>query len=407
VQIARHDFWQLKRSVGGANIGVGIELELFMRAITSQLCSLIIVGLLSLAAEDTYARKPKVAHLPESVTWQKLDTVAYKGKQDDIHFIDPQRGWYVNGSGKIYATSDGGKIWNEQLSQPGTYFRTVGFIDGMNGFAGNIGTEYFPGVTDTRPLYRTRDGGKTWQVVESLTEDKIKGLCAIDIVHNQFVNAGKLEQRTIVHAGGRVGGPAKLARSLDGGETWTVIDMTPHTAMILDVKFFDAMNGIVFGASDADVQLSHARILRTDDGGKTWKMAYESKRPFEITWKGSFPSRKIGYATIQSYDPDPKNSQRHVVKRTDGGKTWAELPLVNDAKVREFGIGFYDERIGWVGASTGGYQTTDGGKTWRAVDMGRAVNKIRVMPNGEGMVAYAIGTDIYKLDVPSLRGAAK
>jgi photosystem II stability/assembly factor-like uncharacterized protein len=358
---------------------------------------------LALATTATDARKPKAMQLPAEASWQKLDTVAYKGKQDDIHFIDPLRGWYVNGIGKIYATVDGGATWMEQLSQPGTYFRTVGFIDAMNGFAGNIGTEYFPGVTDTRPLYRTRDGGKSWQAVESLTEDMIKGLCAIDILHDSFVNAGVLAKRAVVHVGGRVGGPAKLARSLDGGETWNVIDMTPHTAMILEVKFFDAMNGIVFGASDANVQASHARILRTDDGGKTWKVAYESKRPFEITWKGSFPSRKVGYATIQSYNPDPKNSHRYVAKTTDGGKTWTELPLVNDAKVREFGIGFYDERIGWVGAAAGGYQTTDGGKTWRTVEMGRAVNKIRVLRSGDGLVAYAIGSDVYKLDVPILK----
>ncbi len=373
-----------------------------MRAFTQLTFSLAITALLSLCASEAVARKPTGVALPADAAWQKLDTVAYKGKQDDIHFIDASRGWYVNGAGKIYATADGGKTWMEQLSQPGTYFRTVGFIDAMNGFAGNIGTDYFPGVTDTQPLYRTRDGGKTWNAVESLTEEQIKGLCAIDILKSKFVNAGKLEERTIVHAGGRVGGPAKLARSLDGGETWAVIDMTPYTAMILDVKFFDAMNGIVFGASDADVQVSHARILRTDDGGNTWKTAYESKRPFEITWKGSFPSRKVGYATVQSYDPDPANSQRYVVKTNDGGKTWKELPLVNDAKVREFGIAFYDNNIGWVGAAGNGYQTTDGGATWTPVEMGRAVNKIRILANGDGVVGYAIGIDVYKLDVPSL-----
>ncbi len=361
--------------------------------------------LLTCSADEAFARKAAAFTLPTQAAWQKLDTVAYKGKQDDIQFIDPNHGWYVNGAGNIYATDDGGKTWREQLSQPGTYFRTVGFIDAMNGFAGNIGTDYFPGVTDTRPLYRTRDGGKSWQVVDTLTEEQVKGLCAIDILHNRFVNAGKLEERTIVHAGGRVGGPAKLIRSLDGGEHWELIDMTPYTAMILDVKFFDAMNGIVFGASDADVEKSHARILRTDNGGKTWKIAYESKRPYEITWKGSFPTRKVGYATVQSYDPDPKNTQRYVVKSNDGGKSWKELRLANDAKVREFGVGFYDENIGWVGAMNGGYQTTNGGKSWRFVEMGRAVNKIRVLPTDTGMVAYAIGTDVYKLDTTQAAAA--
>jgi hypothetical protein len=257
-----------------------------------------------LAISTTAVAKSPMA-LPVGATWQKLQTEPYKGKQDDIHFIDADHGWYVNGAGKIFATADGGKTWTLQLEQPGTYFRTVGFVDADNGFAGNIGIDYFPGVTDTRPLYRTRDGGKTWSVVESLTGEQVKGLCAIDVLHNRFVNAGKLDTRVVIHAGGRVGGPATLLRSLDGGDHWKIIDMTPHTAMILDVKFFDAMNGVVFGASDSDVEKSHARIVRTQDGGVTWKTVYESKRPFEITWKGSFPSAKVGYATVQSYDPDP------------------------------------------------------------------------------------------------------
>ncbi len=350
------------------------------------------------AALSATAAAKTPATPPADMTWRTLQTEPYKGKQDDIHFIDADHGWYVNGAGKIFATVDGGKTWTLQLEKAGTYLRTVGFADADNGFAGNIGIDYFPGVTDTRPLYRTRDGGKTWQVVESLTGEQVKGLCAIDVLHVPYVNAGKLDHRVVVHAGGRVGGPATLLRSLDGGENWKVIDMTPHTAMILDVKFFDAMNGVVFGASDSDVQQSHARIIRTQDGGVTWKTVYESKRPFEITWKGSFPSAKVGYATIQSYDPNPANTQRYVVKTTDGGRTWKELPLVDDAKVRAFGIGFHDERIGWVGTSTTGFQTLDGGKHWTPVDMGRAVNKIRVLPTDTGFVAYAIGVEVRKLE---------
>ncbi|HYX37283.1 MAG TPA: hypothetical protein VE954_29615, partial [Oligoflexus sp.] len=258
--------------------------------------------------------------------WFKLNTETYKGKQDDIFFVDSSLGFYVNGQGKIYRTRDGGRQWHLVLNQPGTYFRTIAMIDKRHGFAGNIGTEYFPNVTDETPLYETIDGGETWHAVQNLPAKSTKGLCAIDIQPTKFINAGKLDQRTIIHAGGRVGGPAQLLRSLDSGRSWSIIDMSPWTAMIVDVRFFDEMNGIVFGGSSSNIEQSHALIVATHDGGKTWTKVYESKRPFEITWKGSFPSRERGYATIQNYNPDPKVDQRLVVRTLDGGKSWEEIP---------------------------------------------------------------------------------
>jgi hypothetical protein len=119
-------------------------------------------------------------------------------------------------------------------------------------------------------------------------------------------------------------------------------------------------------------------------------------------WKCSFPSRDVGYATVQSYDERPEVTRRYVAKTIDGGDTWTELPLVDDARVREFGVGFLDELTGWVGAVPGGFQTTDGGKTWMPVDIGKATNKIRLLPSpGGGAVGYAIGVDVYKLVVPA------
>ncbi|MEY5032659.1 MAG: hypothetical protein RL354_1690, partial [Planctomycetota bacterium] len=88
-------------------------------------------------------------------------------------------------------------------------------------------------------------------------------------------------------------------------------------------------------------------------------------------------------------------------KTTDGGKTWAEIPLVDDHKVREFGIAFVDEDLGWVGAMPHGFGTTDGGKTWEPVDFGNAVNKIRLLRGQDRVTGYAIGVEIHKLELPS------
>jgi hypothetical protein len=48
--------------------------------------------------------------------------------------------------------------------------------------------------------------------------------------------------------------------------------------------------------------------------------------------------------------------------------------------------------------STNGYETTDGGKTWRPVEMGEAVNKIWLLKTASGFVGYAIGVDVYRLE---------
>ncbi len=337
---------------------------------------------------------------PARAEWFKLPTEAYKGKQDDIFFVDAQTGFYGNGAGKIYKTVDGGQHWTQVLNQPGTYIRALGFVDAQLGFAGNIGSEYFPGVSDTTPLYRTVDGGASWAPVTGMSGPQVKGLCAIDILKSGFINAGKLEFRTVVHAAGRVGGPAYLMRSLDGGQRWNSIDMNPYLAAITDVKFFDEMNGLVVGSDDASIERSHAVIVSTQDGGQTWQRVYTSARPFELAWKVAFPSRKVGYVTVQNYNPDQTVTQRVVAKSVDGGKSWQELPLANDFAVREFGVGFVDELTGWVGTTTSGFATDDGGKSWQRVNMGRAVNKIRIVPDGSHYVAYAIGVEVHKFGTP-------
>ncbi|MES2902280.1 MAG: hypothetical protein V4723_21310 [Pseudomonadota bacterium] len=361
----------------------------FVHALAAGVASLLLASCASTPPARPLSAQP-------NAQWFKLSTEAYKGKQDDIYFTDARTGFYGNGAGKIFKTTDGGQSWTLVLNKPGTFVRTIGFVDSQLGFAGNIGTEYFPGVTDTVPLYRTVDGGATWSPVSGIAGPQVKGLCAIDILKVSFVNAGNLEQRTLVHAAGRVGGPAYLMRSLDAGSTWTSIDMTPHLAAITDVKFFDEMNGMVIGGDDAAVGRSHAVVVVTNDGGQTWKRSYTSPRVFELAWKVSFPSRNVGYVTVQNYNPDKSVTQRVLAKSVDGGKSWSELPLADDFAVRQFGVAFADEMTGWVGASTTGFATIDGGKSWKRVEMGRAVNKIRIVPDGEHYVGYAIGVDVYK-----------
>lgn len=336
--------------------------------------------------------EPKIAEKG----WKKLNTARYPGKQDDITFINEKEGWYVNGYGTIYHTQNGGESWEKQLEKKGTFFRCIAFVDSLVGFAGTVGTDYFPNVTDTIPLYGTSDGGKSWNPV-SYKGPYVKGLCAIEIVKEQFINHGKTDYKIHLYAVGRVGAPANMMVSHDGGATWTSNSMNKDCKMLFDIKMFDKNNGIVCAATDEDIEKSNAMILKTTDGGKSWKKVYQSNRPFETTWKASFPTENIGYVTIQSYNPDPNVKQQRVAKTTDGGNSWQEINLVEDAAAREFGIGFLDENHGFVGTMNSGYETKDGGKSWLPVNLGMACNKIRIYKDANGKVyGYAIGVDVMK-----------
>ena len=348
-------------------------------------------GVVLLAEKSGFAATP-----PE---WVKLTTEPFKGKQDDMSFVSPDIGWYGNGLGKLYRTADGGQSWAKIWDKPGTFIRALGFIDEQRGFLGNVGTNYYPGVTDTQPLYRTSDGGKTWDAVTAPGLEKVAGICGIDILPVRRIFQGEMKTSHIIHAAGRVGGPAMVMRSEDDGLSWRVIDLSAQAGMILDVKFLNAKTGFVCASAVAEQGDGEALILRTVDGGKTWAPVYRSGRKLENCWKMSWPTKRTGYATVQSYDDDPAKTQRVIVKTSDGGKSWKEMKLVNAAGIQQFGIGFVDEKHGWVGCKAGGYETRDGGNSWTPIAFGRAVNKIRVVRTDKAVRAFAIGVDVYRIDL--------
>ncbi len=329
--------------------------------------------------------------------WTKLPTEAYtlNNKQDAIAFADALTGWYGNGTGRVYLTEDGGEAWTNIWTKRGVYVRALEFADDKTGFLGNIGPGYFPDVSDRQPLYVTHDGGAHWMPVKLVAGRQIAGVCAIDVL--------KIDGKVVaVRAGGRVGGPAGLLESFDQGRTFHGRDMGSVTGMILDIHFIDAETGFIAGASDAEEAKAHARILKTTDGGKSWRAVFESDRAGDNNWKLAFPSARVGYATIISYQAPANEARGYVVKTEDGGEHWRRLAVTSDRNWIPYGINFIDNEHGWVGGSTGGYGTSDGGKTWLPQAMGLSTNKIRFVRRSDGgITAFAIGKDLYKLDLPA------
>ena len=322
--------------------------------------------------------------------WHTLKTEAYPKKRDDIVFADPLTGFYGTGKGNLYRTQDGGETWDLIWSKPGTFIRSLGFIGKRHGFLGNLGAGRAD-ITDTIPLYETKDGGVTWEAAK-ITSSVIPGVCSIDILKSHSIHEGDVSERCYIHAAGRANGPAKLVRSEDGGETWAPIDLSDRAGMILDVKFVDPNIGFVFAGTNGDLAQSNALILKTTDGGRSWRQVYRSARPYEIIWKGSFANNFIGYATIQNNDP--ANVQQRVAKTVDGGEHWKEIPLIRRKGAEELGIGFVSPDKGWVGTNVGGFETSDGGKSWAPSTLSTKANKVRTRAADGTPMIYAIGSEV-------------
>ncbi|GIR57409.1 MAG: hypothetical protein CM15mP64_8210 [Candidatus Neomarinimicrobiota bacterium] len=76
-------------------------------------------------------------------TWIELPNAPVVTRFNDIQFLNENLGWAVNGWGQIYHTPDGGDSWELQFEQSETHFRSVGFFDELNGWAGNVGDGEF------------------------------------------------------------------------------------------------------------------------------------------------------------------------------------------------------------------------------------------------------------------------
>ncbi len=325
-----------------------------------------------------------VCNICNAQTWQILPNSPQSSsfRHDDIFFLNKDTGWVCNVDGNIYRTNNGGKNWKFQFQQPKTSFRCIGFINDKIGWAGNLGTGRFSPTIDTMPLYKTIDGGNSWQVDTNIEGTLPKGICGLDIVND-----------SVIYGISRVGGPAYIIKTIDAGKHWKSIDMNSLAFQLIDAKFFSPDTGIVVGGYPGPkFQNSHYRIFYTTDGGISWKINAEGIDSGQHGWKIHFVNRKIGYVCIES---DLENDTLPVLKTTDGGLTWQTK--VHSISPTSFGqgIGFINDSVGWCGGF--GYDiksTINGGETWEiAPEILESFNRFRYIND---TTAYAVGSRVWK-----------
>ncbi|MBM2846982.1 MAG: hypothetical protein HW407_2294, partial [Bacteroidetes bacterium] len=112
-------------------------------------------------------------------------------------------------------------------------------------------------------------------------------------------------------------------------------------------------------------------------------------RQGELCWKISFPTRDVGYVSIERF----LQGATYILKTTDAGQTWSEKQF-SAALVDQQGIGFVSASHGWVGGwGNPTYETTNGGDTWTLSSFGSNVNRFRFLSDTLG---YAVGSRVYK-----------
>ena len=92
-------------------------------------------------------------------------------------------------------------------------------------------------------------------------------------------------------------------------------------------------SGFIAGASQAEEDKAHARILKTTDGGKSWRAVFDSDRPGDNNWKLAFPSARVGYATIISYQAPANEARGYVVKSNAARDLLAAVEAVSEHRV--------------------------------------------------------------------------
>ena len=327
--------------------------------------------------------------------WEHVESFpdAPGGRYDDMVFLDTQRGWVVNTRGEIWNTEDGGQTWNLQTDK-GVPFRSVAFReeDGPFGEVGWAGTVFRPESV----LWETRDGGEHWiDISHRIYGDKPDGICGIYTRGQYAWGVGAFH------------GTPTIIKTSDGGITWHGRAVGNLAGGLIDVYFQDENIGFAVGGTGDNLD-GLAVILRTEDGGETWEQAFVSTLTpganSEWAWKISFPSRDVGYVSVE-YPSNSNGPTAKVLKTEDGGLSWREIMIPGSTQSAGLqGIGFISESTGWASGRGTTSLTTDGGETWQRVSHYNPLSKEGQLDGSmnrffvvNDTLAYGVGKRLYPL----------
>lgn len=210
---------------------------------------------------------------------------------------------------------------------------------------------------------KSLDGGATWQFeqVAGFEKSEFRSLYAFSSEVAVIANAGS---------------PATILRTRDGGKTWNVVFTLNHPDAFFDgMDFWNDTEGIIYGDPIAQRMV----LLTTHDGGKTWEELPEAHRPTLHEGEASFAASGTGIRCFgkTSLMISTGGKVSRLFATDDFGKKWTihSPPILQgESSTGIFSFAFSKAEGIVVGgdytrdtlATQHVLLTTDGGKTWTA-----------------------------------------
>lgn len=266
----------------------------------------------------------------------------------------------------MYKSSDAGKTWQHVgLRGSGTIGRVR--IHPTNpdvAYVAVLGNMFAP--SDERGVYRTRDGGKSWERVHFVSNRTGAVDLAMDPKNPDVLIAAMwtTERKPwTIESGSTEGG---MFRSTDGGSTWTKLGGgLPDKVMTgrIGVSISGADSKRVYAQVEAGGDLGGVYI--SNDGGLTWTRGFTGRALQQRAWYYThIHADPVDVDTVYGLNVSPFRS-------TDGGKTFGPAGIQSHSDYHDLWINPTNNKI-MITANDGGASISTGvavnGAMWSGQD---------------------------------------
>jgi photosystem II stability/assembly factor-like uncharacterized protein len=260
----------------------------------------------------------------------------------------------------VYKSVNGGLTWTHLGLEATRHISTVR-VDPANpdvAYVAALGHAHGP--NPERGVYRTRDGGASWELVLHRGEDAGAADLCLDprdprIIYATFWQGRRLPWR--LDSGGPGSG---LWRSTDGGDTWEELTGRPGMPKGVMGRAGVAASAARPGRVWCIVEAEDGAVFRSDDYGEHWERVSEQEDLRRRAW---YYSRVIA---------DPADAETvwalnvQCWRSPDGGKTFSTFP-VQHGDCHDLWIDPADPKRMILGDDGGASVTLDGGESWSSL----------------------------------------